>query len=109
MSLKELRGLTENREIFNTDQGAQYTSKEFQDVLQSAEVKISMDGKGRAIDNVCIERFWRTIKYDEVYLKDYVNMKEAKREIGNFIRKYNEERPHESLGGLTPIMLYDKV
>ena len=65
--------------------------------------------KGRAIDNVCIERFWRTIKYDEVYLKDYVNMKEAKREIGNFIRKYNEERPHESLGGLTPIMLYDKV
>lgn len=78
-------------------------------MLQSAEVKISMDGKGRAIDNVCIERFWRTIKYDEVYLKDYVNMKEAKREIGNFIRKYNEERPHESLGGLTPIMLYDKV
>lgn len=101
--------LNGNPEIFNTDQGVQYTSKDFQDVFKDTKVKISMDGKGRAIDNVRIERFWRTIKYDEVYLKDYADMEEAKREIGSFIRKYNEERPHEKLNGLTPATIYDSI
>ena len=68
-----------------------------------------MDGKGRSLDNVYIERFWRTIKYDEIYLKDYENMEEAKRMIGKFISKYNEERPHALLDGLTPVMFYDMI
>jgi len=85
-------------EYFNTDQGAQFTSSEFLSILQGKEIKISMDGKGRVIDNIFIERFWRTLKYEEVYTKCYETVAECRASIGEFIRKYNEERLHQSLG-----------
>jgi putative transposase len=84
-------------EYFNTDQGAQFTSKEFISILKSEKIKISMDGKGRVIDNIFIERFWRTLKYEEVYTKSYESVWECKRSIGEFIDKYNTRRLHESL------------
>ncbi len=93
-------------EIFNTDQGSQFTSKEFTDILKKSNVAISMDGKGRVFDNIFIERLWRTVKWEEVYLKDYANVAEAIRSLGDFFRRYNEERPHSSLGGRTPYEVY---
>jgi putative transposase len=93
-------------EIFNTDQGATFTSPDFTKVLIDAGVRISMDGKGRALDNIITERFWRTLKYDEVYLNDYANMFEAKRSIGNFIQKYNTQRPHTACSGKPPLTTY---
>ena len=93
-------------EIFNSDQGAQYTCKDFQDVLREADVKISMDGKGRALDNIAIERFWRTLKYGEIYLKEYQSPIEAAEGIRNFIEKYNSRRPHSTLGDMTPDEMY---
>lgn len=92
--------------IFNSDQGATFTSPDFTKVLLDLEVKISMDGKGRALDNIITERLWRTIKYDEVYLKDYADMKEAKESLGAFIDKYNHFRPHSSCNGQPPMKLY---
>ncbi|MBC7349484.1 MAG: IS3 family transposase [Candidatus Aminicenantes bacterium] len=85
-------------EYFNTAQGAWFTSSEFLSILQEKEIKISMDGKGRVIDNIFIERFWRTLKYEEVYTKCYETVAECRASIGEFIRKYNEERLHQSLG-----------
>ena len=82
------------REVFNTDQGSQFTSGEFIQVLQDRGVKISMDGKGRYSDNIFVERLWRTVKYEEVYLKAYVNAVEARRELGAYFRFYNKLRPH---------------
>ena len=93
-------------EIFNTDQGAQFTSVDFTNVLKDAGVRISMDGKGRWIDNVFIERLWRSLKYEEVYLKAYENVAEAIRGIGDYFDLYNDERPHQSLGRLTPNEAY---
>jgi putative transposase len=93
-------------EIFNSDQGVQFTSPKFLEPLKEATVQISMDGKGRALDNVIIERFWRTIKYDEVYLSDYASPAEARARIGEYISMYNGRRPHDSLGGKTPNMAY---
>ena len=93
-------------EIFNTDQGSQFTGKDFTDVLKLHEIKISMDGKGRALDNVVIERFWRSLKYEEVYLKEYENMAECREGIDHYIRKYNSFRPHSSVGCITPDMAY---
>ena len=93
-------------EIFNSDQGSQFTSPDFIKVLQDANIKISMDGKGRALDNAVIERFWRTLKYDEVYLHDYKNMKEARKRISLFIKEYNSLRPHQTLSGRTPDSVY---
>lgn len=93
-------------EIFNTDQGAQFTSPAFTRILKEAGVKISMDGKNRALDNVVIERFWRTLKYDEVYLKEYEDVNEARESIGRFIEMYNVIRPHASLKGKTPESIY---
>jgi putative transposase len=93
-------------EIFNTDQGATFTSPDFVKVLLDAGVKISMDGKGRALDNIITERFWRTLKYDEVYLKDYASMTEAKDSLGKFIKKYNTERPHSACAGQPPLTTY---
>lgn len=93
-------------EIFNTDQGATFTSPDFTKVLLDAEVKISMDGKGRALDNIITERFWRTLKYDEVYLNDYETMHDAKGGIGTFIEKYNSERPHTACAGQPPLKTY---
>lgn len=95
-------------EIFNTDQGAQFTSNNFTGELLKRNIKISMDGKGRALDNVAIERFWRTLKYEEVYLKDYMSMKEARENIGRFIELYNSYRPHDSLKGLPPMEVYSR-
>ncbi len=93
-------------EIFNTDQGAQFTSETFTSVLKDAGVRISMDGKGRWIDNVFIERLWRSLKYEEVYLKAYETVAEALCGIGNYFNLYNGERPHQSLGRLTPNEVY---
>lgn len=93
-------------EIFNSDQGCQYTSAEFTGKLLSAGVAISMDGKGRAFDNIFTERLWRTVKYEEVFLKEYLSMAEAREELGRFFEWYNEERPHQSLGYQTPDELY---
>ena len=89
-------------EIFNTDQGSQFTSREFVSLLESQAVKVSMDGCSRYTDNLFIERLWRTLKYEEVYLKAYLDTSEAKMETGKYIRFYNTERPHQSLGYKTP-------
>lgn len=95
-------------EIFNSDQGCQFTSPDFIKVLKDKDssIKISMDGKGRALDNVCVERFWRTLKYDEVYLHEYNSINDARKRIGLFINAYNSIRPHQSLGGKTPDTVY---
>ena len=93
-------------EIFNTDQGSQFTSDEFTAVLKSNDIQISMDGKGRWVDNVFIERLWRSLKYEEVYLKAYDTPREAKEGIGEWMRFYNHERTHQGLDGQTPESVY---
>jgi len=93
-------------EIFNTDQGSQYTSKEFTGILHDNGVKISMDGKGRAMDNIMIERLWRTVKYEEVYLKEYTDVAELKAALKKYFHFYNYDRPHKSLGGKSPGDVY---
>jgi len=99
-----------NPEYFNTDQGAQFTSRDFTSILQEKKIKISMDGKGRVIDNIFIERFWRTLKYEEVYTKSYETIAECKQSIGEYIRKYNSERLHQSLGEYdTPLEAYRQM
>lgn len=92
--------------IFNTDQGSQYTSNEFTGILKDNEIWISMSGKGRAFDNIMIERLWRTVKYEEVYLKEYNHYYEALSSIEEYIRYYNENRRHSSLGNRTPKAAY---
>ena len=96
-------------EIFNSDQGSQYTARTHVDILKEHGIKISMDGKGRSIDNICIERFWRTIKYEEIYLNDYKSMSELRYSIDNYIVKYNSRRLHSAIGNKTPNEVYDKV
>lgn len=97
-------------EIINSDQGSQFTSNEYIELIESNKIKISMDAKGRWADNIMIERWFRTLKYDEVYLKDYENIREARREIGGFIHKYNFVRLHSSLGYEAPgVMYYPKL
>ena len=93
-------------EVFNTDQGSQFTSEVFTDVLLAHGVKISMDGKGRALDNVFVERLWRSVKYEEVYLKGYETMAEAKAVLEEYLRFYNEERFHQGLDERTPNDVY---
>jgi len=93
-------------EIFNTDQGSQFTSTEFIKVLKAAEIAISMDGKGAWRDNVFVERLWRTVKYEEVYLRAYTGVSEARTSIGRYLGFYNGTRPHSSLGGQTPDQAY---
>jgi putative transposase len=93
-------------EIFNSDQGSQFTSEKFTDELESRGIAVSMDGRGRCLDNIFIERLWRSLKYEEVYLRDYVLVPEARAGIGNWLRFYNYERPHQSLGYRTPAALY---
>jgi putative transposase len=88
-------------EIHNSDQGSQFTCKNYLDVLKHYNIKISMDGKGRALDNVFVERFWRTVKYEEVYLKKYGDAWEARDGIRRFMKHYNESRPHSSLEART--------
>ena len=93
-------------EIFNTDQGSQFTSTEFIKVLAGREIKISMDGKGAWRDNVFVERLWRTIKYEEVYLRAYASVSEARAGIRRYLGFYNSRRPHSSLDGKTPDQAY---
>lgn len=106
-ALEEALTRYEKPEIFNTDQGSQFTSFEFTDLLKEHNVKISMDGKGRWMDNVFIERLWRSLKYECVYLKAFDNGIQAKHDIGSWISYYNTERPHSTFDGLTPKEVYD--
>ena len=96
----------EQPEIINSDQDSHFTSPQYTELLLDKNIRISMDGKGRALDNIITERLWRTIKYEEVYLKDYESPREARKEIHNFINFYNDERPHQSLGYKTPASVY---
>jgi putative transposase len=93
--------------IFNTDQGSQFTSDDFTGTLQDHAVTISMDGKGRYMDNIFVERLWRSLKYEEVYLNAYASVAEAKAGIGSWLEFYNEERQHQSLGYRTPRQVYE--
>ena len=93
-------------EIFNTDQGSQFTSEAFSGLLLERGIKISMDGKGRYLDNIFVERLWRSVKYEEVYLKAYSNGSEARRGIDAYLELYNRERPHQSLGYRTPAQVF---
>lgn len=93
-------------EIFNTDQGSQYTSDSFTSRLKEASVRISMDGKGRAFDNIMIERLWRSVKYEEVYLKDYVSVQDCRRSLAAYFQFYNHERRHQGLACRTPWDVY---
>ncbi len=94
-------------EIFNTDQGCQFTSEDFTDVLLEHEIKISMDGKGRWLDNIFVERLWRSLKYEEVYLYAYDTVLAARAGIARYFDFFNDERPHEALGYQTPASFYD--
>jgi putative transposase len=89
-------------EIFNTDQGAQFTANAFTACLQRAEIQISMDGRGRALDNIFIERLWRSVKYEDIYLKDYAAVPELAAGLADYFTFYNDERPHQSLDYRTP-------
>src|SRR5229473_3176294 len=95
-------------EIFNTDQGSQFTSDDFTGTLKRHGVTISMDGKGRCMDNIFVERLWRSLKYEEVYLNAYATVAEAKAGIGAWLSFYNEERQHQSLGYRTPRQIYEE-
>lgn len=89
-------------EIFNTDQGSQYTANAFVSVLQEQEIQVSMDGRGRALDNIFVERLWRTVKYEDIYIKDYVTVPELYTGLSDYFKFYNYERFHQSLGYQTP-------
>ncbi len=93
-------------EIFNTDQGSQFTSADFTRVLTDHAIKISMDGKGRWVDNVFVERLWRSVKYEHVYLHAYESVTEAREQLAGYFAFYNGERPHSSLGARTPDAAY---
>ena len=96
-------------EIFNTDQGGQFTSDAFTGMLLEQGIQISMDGKGRYLDNILVERLWRTVKYEEVYLRAYESVREARVRIDAYMRFYNNERPHQSLGYRTPAQTYNEA
>jgi putative transposase len=93
-------------EIFNTDQGSQFTSAEFTAILEGEGIKVSMDGRGRLYDNIFVERLWRTVKYEEVYLHEYRTIPEAREHLAAYFRFYNRERPHEALSYRTPQEIY---
>jgi putative transposase len=93
-------------DIFNTDQGAQFAALEFTEVLRLREVRISMDGKGRCRDNIFVERLWRSLKYEEVYLQAYEDVREAREGVGRWFRFYNHRRPHQALENQTPMEVY---
>ncbi len=93
-------------DIFNTDQGSQFTSPRFTELLRDANVRLSMDGRGRWLDNVFIERLWRSLKYECVYLHAFEAGSEARLGIGRWIEYYNQRRPHSTLGGQTPDEIY---
>jgi len=93
-------------DIFNTDQGSQFTSDDFTDVLKDADIRISMDGKGRVFDNIFVERLWRTVKVEEVYFRDYQTVAEARYYLGRYFEFYNNQRLHQALGYRTPAEVY---
>jgi putative transposase len=93
-------------EIFNTDQGAQFTSLAFIERLKNSGIRISMDGRGRALDNVFVERLWRSVKYEEVYLRDYQSVRDARQSLARYFGFYNEVRLHQALGYRTPAAVY---
>jgi putative transposase len=93
-------------EIFNTDQGSQFTSADFTGRLLTAGIMISMDGRGRALDNIFVERLWRTVKYEDIYLKGYETPREVFCGLGEYFPYYNEERPHQALDYRTPAAVY---
>jgi putative transposase len=88
--------------IFNTDQGVQFTAREFTGCLETANIRISMDGRGRALDNIFVERLWRSVKYEDIYLKEYATAPELDAGLADYFRFYNHERPHQSLAYRTP-------
>lgn len=93
-------------EIFNTDQGSQFTATDFTERLKAAGTAVSMDGRGRALDNVFVERLWRSVKYEEVYLKDYGSVPDARAHLDRYFGFYNHERPHQALAYRTPAAVY---
>src|SRR5207253_10118074 len=92
--------------ICNSDQGSHFTSPQYCQLLQAAHVQISMDGKGRALDNIFTERLWRTVKYEDVYIHDYTSPREARQALSRYFQFYNQERPHQALDYLTPAEVY---
>src|SRR5206468_392571 len=92
--------------VANSDQGAQFTSAEYIEAVESSEVRVSMDGRGRCLDNVFIERLWRSLKYEDIYLRDYESGPTLVRGVGKWFRHYNDCRPHQGLGYSTPGELY---
>ena len=102
----ETYGATEN---FNTDQGGQFTSEDFTGVLKQHDIRISMDGKGRWVDNVFVERLWRSVKYEEIYLRAYDSIGDARASLGRYFAFYNAKRLHQSLDRQTPDSVYYQV
>jgi putative transposase len=94
-------------DIFNVDQGAQFTCNSFVNLLQAANVKVSMDGKGRALDNVFVERLWRSVKYECTYLQNWETLPDLRKALQKYFDFYNHARPHQSLGGITPAMVHE--
>jgi putative transposase len=105
-ALEEALSMNEKPEMFNTDQGSQFTSEAFTERLKKEGISISMDGKGRWRDNVFVERIWKSIKYEEVYLHAYESVQQARESIGCYLKFYNSVRPHSSLGAFTPDQVY---
>ena len=93
-------------EVFNTDQGVQFTASAWTGRLESAGVQVSMDGKGRCLDNIFVERLWRTVKYEDVYVRGYEEVPQLQQGLGQYFPYYNEERYHQSLGYRTPAAVY---
>jgi putative transposase len=93
-------------QIWNSDQGSHFTSPQYTAMLLAADVQISMDGRGRALDNIFTERLWRTVKYEEVYLHDYASPREARDGLARYLQFYNHERPHQALSYQTPAEVY---
>ena len=93
-------------QIFNTDQGSQFTGEAFRHELEARQITISMDGRGRCLDNIFVERLWRSLKYEEVYMREYATVWEARARIDRYFHFYNHERLHQSLGYRTPASLY---
>ena len=93
-------------EVFNSDQGSQFTSEAFTGLLKAADVSISMDGRGRAFDNIFVERLWRTVKYEDIYLRGYASLGELTIGLADYFQFYNTERSHQSLGNQTPDEVY---
>ena len=105
-SLKQALRLYDHPEIFNTDQGSQYTGSDFTGVLKDHQITISMDGKGRAMDNIFIERLWRSVKYEEIYANEYQSVKDLRLALKRYFHFYNYERPHQSFDGQMPAEVY---